>query len=65
MAARSEGAALRIASAPGRSRVPVDRSEALSSMEAGRQGAAKVAGFPGKAAGFAPKIPGVFERCLS
>ena len=61
MAARSEGAALRIASAPGRSRVPVYRSEALSSMERAASGA----GFPGKAAGFAPKIPGVFERCLS
>ena len=39
MAARDPGAALRKASSPGRSRVPVYRSEALSSMEAARQGA--------------------------
>lgn len=37
MAVRHLGAAPRIASAPGRSRVPVYRSEALSSMEAGRE----------------------------
>lgn len=38
MAARDMGAALRKASSPSRSRVPVYRSEALSSMEAARQG---------------------------
>jgi hypothetical protein len=49
MAARDPGAALRKASSPGRSRVPVYRSEALSSMEAARQGER----FEGETAGFA------------
>jgi hypothetical protein len=44
MAARDMGAALRKASSPSRSRVPVYRSEALSSMEAARRGT----GFAGR-----------------
>jgi hypothetical protein len=49
MAARDMGAGLRKASSPSRSRVPVYRSDALSSMEAGRERT----GFAGKTAGFA------------
>lgn len=61
MAARDPGAALRIASAPGRSRVPVYRSEALSSMEAGRQGSR----IPRQSGRIRPKITDVFEQGLS